>query len=239
MNNAQLSDILTGHLELSIFPVAVSLHPDIDDALLEMYRPDKPIRSYCHGIMLAAGGKTLYLLENDLLCKSGAATLGFLNYSEDMLSGRKHTNAGVFETVEAARISVNGAFKLDRGSTKGLLLAPLADSTNYYQMVLLPANAEQIMFIIVADKYNTGGRTEISMATGFQGICGDATVYPIQTGNVNFSVTGFGDRMRCGLSPELTMVGIPAERIPVIAKNLVAMSSKLMKKYKEQRRSKA
>ena len=239
MNNTQLSDILTEHLELSMFPVAVSVYPEIDDGMSKMYSPDKPLRSYCHGIMLAADGKTLYLSETDILCKSGAATLGFLNYSEDMLSGRKHSNAGVFETAEAARNSVKGAFKLERGSTKGLLLTPLANADNYYQTVLLTANAEQIMFLIVANKYDTGGRTDISMATGFQGICGDATVYPIQTGKVNFSVTGFGDRMRCGLSPELTMVGIPAERISVIANNLVAMSSKLMKKYKEQRRSKA
>ena len=76
MNTAQLSEILTAHLELSISPVAVSLHPN-HNLELDKYRPDKPLRSYCHGIMTAAHGQTLYLLEKDIICKSGAATLGF------------------------------------------------------------------------------------------------------------------------------------------------------------------
>jgi uncharacterized protein (DUF169 family) len=193
MNTAQLSKILTAHLELSISPVAVSLHPT-HNLELDKYRPDKPLRSYCHGIMTAANGKTVYLLENDIMCKSGAATLGFSSYSDEMLSGSKHYNA------------VAGAYKLEDGSTSAIFLRPLSQADNNYQVILIPANAEQIMFILVADKYDTGGRTEISMATGFQGICGDVTAYSIQTGKVNFSVTGFGDRLRCGLDPELMVV---------------------------------
>jgi uncharacterized protein (DUF169 family) len=113
-----------------------------------------------------------------------------------MLSGRKHYNAGVFGTIQAAKNAVAGAYKLEDGSTRAIFLRPLSQADNNYQVILIPANAEQIMFILVADKYDTGGRTEISMATGFQGICGDVTAYSIQTGKVNFSVTGFGDRLR-------------------------------------------
>jgi uncharacterized protein (DUF169 family) len=234
MNNAQISEILTTHLELSIFPVAVSLFPK-HNSELEKYRPDKPLRSYCYGIMTAAQGQTLYLLKKDIICKSGAATLGFSNYSDEMLSGRKHYDAGVFGTVEAAKNAVTGAYKLENGSTKGIFLRPLSHADNNYQVILIPANAEQVMFIILADKYDTGGRTEISMATGFQGVCGDATAYSIQTGKVNFSVTGFGDRLRCGLDPELMVISIPAGRASIIAKNLEAMSSKMMAKYKKVR----
>jgi len=155
-----------------------------------------------------------------------------------MLSGRKHYDAGVFGTIEAAKNAVTGAYKFQEGSTKGIFLKPLSHADNNYQVILIPANAEQIMFIIVADKYDTGGRTEISMATGFQGVCGDATVYSIQTGKINFSVTGFGDRLRCGLDPELMVVSIPAGRASIIAKNLEAMSSKMMAKYKKVRDAK-
>jgi uncharacterized protein (DUF169 family) len=237
MNNAQLSKILTTHLELSIFPVAVSLYPKHNPEL-EKYRPNKPLKSYCHGIMMTAQGQTLYLLEEDIVCKSGAATLGFSNYSNEMLSGRKHYDAGVFGTVEAAKKAVTGAHKLEDGSTEGIFLRPLSQADNNYQVILIPANAEQIMFVILADKYDTGGRTEISMATGFQGVCGDATAYSIQTGKVNFSVTGFGDRLRCGLDPELMIVSIPAARASIIARNLEAMSSKMMAKYKKVRDTK-
>jgi uncharacterized protein (DUF169 family) len=234
MNNAQISEILTTHLELSIFPVAVSLYPK-HNSELEKYRPDKPLRSYCHGIMTAAQGQTLYIMEKDIICQSGAATLGFSKYSNEMLSGHKHYDAGVFGTVEAAKKAVTGAYKLEDGSTEGILLRPLSQADNNYQVILIPANAEQVMFLILADKYDTGGRTEISMATGFQGVCGDATAYSIQTGKINFSVTGFGDRLRCGLDPELMVVSIPSGRAAIIAKNLEAMSSKMMAKYKKVR----
>ena len=237
MNTAQLSEILNAHLELSISPVAVSLHPD-HNLELEKYRPDKPLRSYCHGIMTAANGQIVYLLENDIMCKSGAATLGFSNYSDEMLSGNKHYNAGVFGSIQAAKNAVAGAYKLEGGSTSAIFLRPLSQADNNYQVILIPANAEQIMFILVADKYDTGGRTEISMATGFQGICGDVTAYSIQTGKVNFSVTGFGDRLRCGLEPELMVVSIPADRASIIGNNLEAMSSKMMAKYKKARDAK-
>ncbi len=237
MNTAQLSEILTAHLELSISPVAVLLHPN-HNLELDKYRPDKPLRSYCHGIMTAARGQTLYLLEKDIICKSGAATLGFSNYSEEMLSGSKHYNAGVFGSIQAAKNAVAGAYKLEDGSTSAIFLRPLSQADDNYQVILIPANAEQIMFILVADKYDTGGRTEISMATGFQGVCGDVTAYSIQTGKVNFSVTGFGDRLRCGLDPELMVVSIPAGRASIIGKNLEAMSSKIMAKYKKARDAK-
>ena len=91
------------------------------------------------------------------------------------------------------------------------------------------------MFISVADKYETGGRTEISMATGFQGICGDATAYVLQTGNINLSVTGFGDRLRCGLGPDLMMAGIPKNRVAIIAGSLEKLGTKLLAKYKKAR----
>jgi uncharacterized protein (DUF169 family) len=234
MNTAQLSEILTTHLELSISPVAVSLYPN-HNSELDNYRPDKPLKSYCHGVMTAAQGQTFYLMEKDIICKSGAATLGFSNYSDEMLSGRKHYDAGVFGTVQAAKNAVTGAYKLEDGSAEGIFLRPLSHADNNYQVILIPANAEQVMFLILADKYDTGGRTEISMATGFQGVCGDATAYSIQTGKVNFSVTGFGDRLRCGLAPELMVVSIPAGRAAIIAKNLEAMSSKMMGKYKKVR----
>jgi len=237
MNTAQLSEILTAHLKLSISPVAVSLQPN-HNLELDKYRPDKPLRSYCHGIMTAARGQTLYLLEKDIICKSGAATLGFSSYSEEMLSGSMHYNAGVFGSIQAAKNAVAGAYKLEDGSTSAIFLRPLSQADNNYQVILIPANAEQIMFILVADKYDTGGRTEISMATGFQGVCGDVTAYSIQTGKVNFSVTGFGDRLRCGLDPELMVVSIPAGRASIIGNNLEAMSSKIMAKYKKARDAK-
>ena len=237
MNTAQLSEILTTHLELSISPVAVSLHPN-HNSELDKYRPDKPLRSYCHGIMTAAHGQTLYLLEKDIICKSGAATLGFSSYSHEMLSGSKHYNAGVFGSIQAAKNAVAGAYKLEDGSTRAIFLRPLSQADDNYQVILIPANAEQIMFILVADKYDTGGRTEISMATGFQGICGDVTAYSIQTGKVNFSVTGFGDRLRCGLDPELMVISIPAGRVSIIVKNLEAMSTKMMATYKKARDAK-
>jgi uncharacterized protein (DUF169 family) len=237
INNVRLSEILATHLELSIFPVAVLLYPNHNPEL-DKYRPNKPIRSYCHGIMMAAQGQTHYLLEKDIICKSGAATLGFSNYSDEMLSGHKHYDAGVFGSVQAAKKAVTGAYKLEDGSTEGIFLRPLSQADNNYQVILIPANAEQVMFLILADKYDTGGRTEISMATGFQGVCGDATAYSIQTGKVNFSVTGFGDRLRCGLDPELMVVSIPAGRASIIGENLEAMSSKMMAKYKKARDAK-
>jgi uncharacterized protein (DUF169 family) len=237
MTNAQISEILTTHLELTILPVAVSLYPK-HDPQLEKYRPDKPLKSYCHGVMTAAQGQTLYLLEKDIICKSGAATLGFSNYSKEMLSGSKHYNAGVFGSIQAAKNAVAGAYKLEDGSTSAIFLRPLSQADNNYQVILIPANAEQIMFILVADKYDTGGRTEISMATGFQGVCGDVTAYSIQTGKVNFSVTGFGDRLRCGLDPESMVVSIPAGRASLIGKSLKAMSSKIMATYKKARDAK-
>ena len=230
-----ISRILSRHLELTISPVAVSLLPKEENPELEKYRPEKPLRSYCYGVVAASQGRSLYLLREDILCQSGTATLGFSGYSEEMLSGRKHYNTGVFGNVEAAKKAVAGAYKLQNGSTAALFLRPLSTGEGHYQVLVIPAKPEQVMFILAADNYETGGRTEISMATGFQGVCGDATVYSLQTGKTNFSVTGFGDRLRCGLRPELMMVGIPKSRVSVVAKNLESMGAKLLAKYKEAR----
>jgi uncharacterized protein (DUF169 family) len=237
LNNAQLSEIITSKLELSHFPVSVSFFAGNDNPRLEKLRPTKPLPSYCHAVMSAARGESFYLLKKDILCRSGAATLGFSGYSEDMLLGRKHYKTGVFGCLEAAQKAVAGAYKLQDGKTKAVLIRPLPEADNDYQVILIPANPEQIMILMVADKYETGGRTEISMATGFQGVCGDATVYVLQTGRTNFSVTGFGDRLRSGLEPELSMVGIPKERVTIIARNLEALGENLLAKYKGARTS--
>jgi len=236
MDNTRISVTLKHHLQLAFSPVAVSLLSSKDNPELEVYRPKKPVASYCQSIMAAAKGESLYLLKNDILCKSGAATLGFRSYPEDMLSGQKHYRSGVFCSIEAAKKSVAGACKLEDESIQALLLRPISQADNGYDVLLMPVNAEQAMFISVADKYETGGRTEISMATGFQGICGDATAYVLKTGSINLSVTGFGDRLRCGLDPDLMMVGIPENRVTIIAENLEKLGTKLLAKYKRARR---
>jgi uncharacterized protein (DUF169 family) len=231
-----ISKILSRHLELTLSPVAVSLLSQKENAEREKYRPEKPLKSYCHGIIAASWGRSLYLLEEDILCQSGTATLGFSSYSEDMLSGRTHYQTGVFGNIEAARKTVARATKLQNGSTAALFLRPLAEADGDYQVLVIAANPEQVMFILVADNHETGGRTEISMATGFQGVCGDATAYVLMTGKTNFSVTGFGDRLRCGLDPELMMVGIPKSRVSVVAKHLESVGGKLLARYKKARR---
>lgn len=236
MDNIRISETLEHHLELALSPVAVSLFSSGDNPELEVYRPKKPVASYCQAVMVATRGESLYLLKNGILCKPGAATLGFCNYPEDMLLGQRHYRSGIFGNIEAAKKGVAGARKLEDDSIQGLLLRPVSQAGNDYDVLLIPVNAEQAMFISVADKHETGGRTEISMATGFQGICGDATAYVLQTGNINFSVTGFGDRLRCGLDPDVMMAGIPKNRVSIIAGNLEKLAPKLLAKYKKARR---
>lgn len=235
MDNIRISEALKHHLELALSPVAVSLLSSGDNSELEVYRPKKPVASYCQSVMAAARGESLYLLNNDILCKPGAATLGFCSYPEDMLLGQKHYRSGLFCSIEAAKKGVAGACKLEDESIQALLLRPVSQADNGYHVLLIPVNPEQAMFISVADKYETGGRTEISMATGFQGICGDATVYVLKTGSINLSVTGLGDRLRCGLGPDLMLAGIPKNRVAIIAGNLEKLGTKLLAKYKRAR----
>jgi uncharacterized protein (DUF169 family) len=235
IDNIRISETLRHHLELALLPIAVSLLSSEDNPELEVDRPKKPVASYCQAIMAAARGERFYLLKNDILCKPGAATLGFCKYPEDMLSGQRHYRSGVFCSIKAAKKGIAGACKLEDESIQGLLLRPVSQADNDYDVLLIPVNAEQAMFISVADKYETGGRTEISMATGFQGICGDATAYVLQTGSINLSVTGFEDRLRCGLGPDLMMAGIPKNRVSIIAGNLEKLGTKLLAKYKKAR----
>jgi uncharacterized protein (DUF169 family) len=235
MSNREIAEMMERQLDLALSPVTIRF-VSRQGGVPNEGRPERPLRSFCHAVMIASRGNSLVILQEDILCQYGAATLGFRDYTGQMLSGKMQYGEGAFGNLEGAQKAVTGGHRLEAGSTKAIVLYPLSQAEEDYDILLIPVSPWQAMFICMADEYQTGSTTEVLMkASGLQAFCRDCTVYPLLTGEINFSVVAVGDRIKSGLDPEYMLVGIPRVRLSEIVRNLEIMESKLITKYKSSR----
>ena len=230
-NNREISEILRKYLELEFLPVGIKLIFDREE-VPKQGRPKKALRSYCHAVMLASKGSRILVLREDIACQYGAAILGLRDYTDEMLSGKSQYAEGAFGSPEAAKNAVVGGYRVKTG-TKAILLSPLAEADEDYQIILIPITPEQAMLFLMAYNYKIGSTIEILMkASGLQAFCRDCTAYPLLTENINFSIVAVGDRLRSGLPPQYMLTGIPKEKVSEMAENLETMGQKLIPKYR-------
>jgi uncharacterized protein (DUF169 family) len=227
MDNVQeMAKVYRRTLQLKSNPVAIRIVKDQEEIPVQLQTPETILPSFCHAIIGAFKGKSLLLRRSDVRCDLGLATLGFKKDGSKSAKPKSALQRNGFGNETAAQVSLSKGIRLPAGQTKAIAMSPLEKAVIGVDVVLLKVNSEQAFWLLTATQYQTGHRTDLSIGTGFQGVCADIIVYPLLNHKVNLTVNGIGDRLSPSTAKNELFAGVPAALIKPIAQNLIAISQK-------------
>lgn len=212
--------------DLSIFekfdfgqpPVGVKFLPSKPKGIKQL---DK-ILDLCEMLPEAQAGNAFYATRENFTCV-GPLILGMMEHEPIFESGQVGPKLGVLKEPRANQRIYDVIPKLRKGTSDYVAFAPL-DKLNFDPDVLtVTANVSQAETILRALSYSSG-RMWSARGTTVIG-CAWLFVYPYLSGELNFTVTGFGHGMKVRkLFPEgLILMSIPFDLLPGVVTNLQEM----------------
>jgi uncharacterized protein (DUF169 family) len=184
-------------------------------------RPGKQL-DFCEMLAEAQQGNAFYVTRDDFTC-IGPLLLGMIAEDPIFESGRVGPKLQLYRDVRANRRLYQYLPRMARNSVKYVAFAPL-DKLNFDpDLLIIMANVTQAETLIRAKAYATG-ETWSARGTPAAG-CAWLYIYPLQSGEMNLTVTGFGFGMKSRrLLPEgRILLTIPWDKLPGIIKNLEEM----------------
>lgn len=184
-------------------------------------RPDK-VMEFCEMLVEAQQGNAFYVTKEDFTC-IGPLLLGMIADEPVFEAGRVGPKLGIFKDPRANRRIYQYLPRLARNTVNYVAFAPWDKLTFEPDLLIIMATVSQAEIFIRAKSYTTG---EMWSARGTAAVgCAWLYLYPLISGEMNMTVTGFGFGMRARrLFPEgQILLTIPWDKLPGIIKNLEEM----------------
>jgi uncharacterized protein (DUF169 family) len=218
-------DLVAG-LDLAYAPVGVTLYRDTDPLPAGLAFTGENLKSYCQALALAGKGRTLLLAREQLGCKLGTSVLGFEADREAFLDDGvlEKYGVGLYATEAASAATILHSTYLEPGQTRAALIAPLAVFREPPQVVVFTADSEQVMWLLYAANYDTGGRMDLPQSGGALGGCADITALVLLQGVPNVTFLGLGCRLKSALDPCHLMMGVPGHTLAALHQHLLDMA---------------
>jgi uncharacterized protein (DUF169 family) len=209
--------------ELSIFnkfnfdkpPVGVKFLPNKPEGLKKL---DK-ILDFCEMLPEAQEGNAFYVTKENFTCV-GPLILGMIEHEPIFESGQVGPRLEVLKDVRANQRIYDVIPKMRKGTVNYVAFAPLDKLTFEPDVLAITANASQAEILLRALSYSSG-RMWSAKGTTVIG-CAWLYIYPYLSGEMNFTITGFGHGMKARrLFPEgLILMSIPYDLLPGMVNNL-------------------
>ena len=200
-------------------PVGVKFLPTRPEGI---DRIDKRL-SFCEMFKEAQTSRPFYVQREDLYCIE-PLLLGMEDYDPMLVSGLVGETDGLFEEARANRKVYQYLPKMLKGSVNYVAFSALDQLTFNPDVVVITANVTQAYHLIRALSYSSG---DMWSAKGtIIAACSWIYIYPVLSGEVNFTITGISLGMRAlKVFPEgLVLISIPWNKLPMIIENLENMS---------------
>jgi uncharacterized protein (DUF169 family) len=199
-------------------PVGVKFLPNRPKGLKNLESP----LDFCEMLVAAQNGKAFYVTKDDFTC-IGTMLLGMREMDPKFESGLVGPKLGVFKEARANRRIYQSLPRLSSNLINYVSFAPLDKMDFVPDILIIMASVSQAEIFNRARSYTTG-ETWSARGTTVAG-CAWLYIYPYLTGEINFTVTGFGFGMKARrLFPEgRILLTIPWDRMADILKNLSEM----------------
>jgi len=184
-------------------------------------RLDK-VFDFCEMLKEAQEAGSFYAAKEDFTCV-GPLLLGMVERDPIFESGLVGPALQVFKEGRANRRVYQIIPKLPKGTINYVAFSPLLKLSFEPDVLIVTANPSQAEVLLRASSYTTG-KPWSSKGTPIIG-CAWLYIYPYVSGELNFTVTGFGFGMKSRrLFPEgQILVSIPWDVIPSMIDNLQEM----------------
>ncbi|MBI4776221.1 MAG: DUF169 domain-containing protein [Deltaproteobacteria bacterium] len=221
-----VSHDLVQRLSLDYEPVGVAFFRQSDRLPEGVSFAQKELKSYCQALVLAGKGESLLLGKEQMGCKLGTSVLGFETDMEAYLDDGvlEKYGVGLYATEEASAETILKSTYLEKGNTEAVFIAPLSQFAENPEVVIFTANSEQVMWLLYAVNYETGGKMNLPQSGGALGGCSDITVLPMLEGISNITFLGLGCRIKSAIDPCDLMMGVPGNRVAMLHGHIVDMA---------------
>ncbi len=197
---------------LDTSPVSISLIPSTHDVPEGIQRLEDASR-HCQMIdNVRREGISYYTLVDDHKCKGGAAAIGLCAMTQSLETGDFYYKLKRFNTINAARRTMQQIPVIPPESIKSLVYAPLEKTSLAPDVVVIISNPEKIMKISQGLLYKHGGRVNASFA-GIQSLCADSVAQPYLYGTAGVTIGCSGSRKYTQIKDSEMIIGIPAEQL--------------------------
>jgi len=180
------------------------------------------ILDFCEMLTEAQEGSPFYATKEDFTCV-GPLLLGMVEHEPIFESGLVGPKLGVFKEARANRRIYQVIPRLPKGTVNYVAFSPLDKLSFEPDVLIVTATPSQAEILLRASSYTTGQMWS-SKGTPVIG-CAWLYIYPYVSGELNFTVTGFGHGMKARrLLPEgLILISIPWDLLPSMIDNLQDM----------------
>jgi uncharacterized protein (DUF169 family) len=177
---------------------------------------------FCEMLVEAQKGSSFYATKENFTCV-GPMLLGMVEHEPVFESGQVGPKLGVFKEARANLRIYQTIPRLAKNTVKYVVFSPLGKLSFDPDVFIVTAKPSQAEIILRAMSFSTG-KTWSSRGTPVIG-CAWLYIYPYVSGELNFTVTGFGFGMRSRrLFPEgLVLMSIPYDLLPGLINNLKDM----------------
>lgn len=185
-------------LRLKTFPFGVKIYDTLDEKPLRVAHPRHPM-NVCQITALARYyGRSAYFTAKDMACVIGAVSLGLIEPTEAMESGK--IAAMLHADLESAKKFTDLVPRIPYGFAKAVAVDPLDKMTFHPDIVVAYGNSAQIMRVVQAYLWKRGGR--VSFSTGGEySLCADTIAQSFNSQDITIAVPCFGDR-KTGLAQD-------------------------------------
>ena len=187
-------------------------------------KSDAPIKDgtipYCTAVRNASNDKSVKLSLENFACLSAARALGLMENDAGSLSGKRHSEMGVYENTLVSR-NIAKDMVYCKHSVYGVEVRPLEEYDKHNpDIILIITNPYNAMRIIQANAYSQGQLKTIKMA-GMQAVCQECTSYVYETNKINISMLCSGTRCVSQWGKDELGLGIPVQQIDNIIYGLI------------------
>lgn len=222
MELTKAAEVMREVLGLAYEPVAVKFFEK--KTVLDSF--DMPSeRRYCQVLMGAREGRKLLLTADNISCPAAAWALGLKGPPPKLSSGEMPAGMGIFGSPQAAKYTLDTMPRLEMGKHQMVACCPLAKAPFKPDVVVVESAAEHLMWIILAQVFDTGGRLEFSTAI-LQATCVDGTIIPFLTQRLNASLGCYGCREATNLAESECVLGFPIKDLDKIVNSLTKLNAK-------------
>ncbi len=222
MELAKASEVMKEVLGLTYEPIAVKfLTEKIPQVGFEI--PSE--RRYCQVLMGAREGKKLLLTGGNISCPAAAWALGFKGPPAKLSSGEMPAGMGIFGSPAAAKNTLDTMPRLEMGKYQMVACCPLGQAPFEPDVVVLESAVEHLMWVALAQVFETGGRLEFSTAI-LQATCVDGTIIPFLTQRIHASLGCYGCREATNMAENECVVGFPIKDLNNIVNSLQKLNER-------------
>jgi len=189
-------------------------------------RLDKEL-NFCEMFKEAQTSAPFYVQKEDFHCVE-PLILGMEDPDPMLLAGMVGEADELFEEARANRKVYQYLPRMLKGAVKYVVFSPIDKLTFDPDVMVITANTTQTYHILRALNYSSG---DMWSAKGTSvAACAWIYIYPVLSGELNFTITGISLGMRAlKVFPEgLVIISIPWTKLPMVMENLSKMRWKLL-----------